>query len=111
MEFLKWPVKTRPEHMSPGRFCKAQSRGTHAAQEMLGDIPLTAPRSPASKFQYGWDYSPKIARYTPPASAPPTIGASQKSHNCDSAHPPTKIAGPVLRAGFTERFVTGMPIR
>jgi len=28
-----------------------------------------------------------------------------------SAQPPTKIAGPVLRAGFTEVLVTGMLIR
>ena len=27
------------------------------------------------------------------------------------AQPPTKTAGPVLRAGFTEVFVTGMLIR
>ena len=46
-----------------------------------------------------------------PARIAPTIGATQKTHNCSSAQPPTKTAGPVLRAGFTERFVTGIPIR
>src|SRR5208282_4866189 len=56
-------------------------------------------------------YSTNTARYTPPPGTPPTIGASQNNHNCDTAHPPTKIAGPVLRAGFTERLVTGIPIR
>ena len=55
--------------------------------------------------------SPAIIGYTMPANAAPTIGATQNSHNCCSAHPPTKSAGPVLRAGLTERFVTGMPIR
>ena len=38
-------------------------------------------------------------------------GATQKSHSCWSAQPPTNNAGPVLRAGLTERFVTGMPMR
>ena len=46
-----------------------------------------------------------------PASAAPTIGATQKSQSCASAQPPTKSAGPVLRAGFTDVFVTGMLIR
>ena len=45
-----------------------------------------------------------------PAMAAPAIGASQNSHSCWIAHPPTNSAGPVLRAGFTERLVTGMPI-
>ncbi len=43
--------------------------------------------------------------------AAPAIGASQNSHSCAKAQPPTKIAGPVLRAGFTEVFVTGILIR
>jgi len=47
----------------------------------------------------------------PPAKSAPTIGATQKSQSCPSAQPPTKIAGPVLRAGFTEVLVTGMLIR
>ena len=41
----------------------------------------------------------------------PRMGASQNSHNCPRAQPPTKRAGPVLRAGLTDRLVTGMPIR
>ena len=49
--------------------------------------------------------------YTAPATAAPTIGATQKSHSCESAQPPTKIAGPVLRAGFTDVLVTGMLTR
>jgi len=36
------------------------------------------------------------------------MGATQKAHNCASAQPPTNSAGPVLRAGFTDVFVTGM---
>ncbi len=39
------------------------------------------------------------------------MGATQNSQTCWSAHPPTNSAGPVLRAGLTERFVTGMPMR
>ena len=42
---------------------------------------------------------------------PPAIGATQNSHSCCIAQPPTKIAWLVLRAGFTEVFVTGMLIR
>jgi len=50
-------------------------------------------------------------RYNSPPSTPPTIGASQNNHNCPSAQPPTNKAGPVLRAGLTDVFVTGMLIR
>ena len=46
-----------------------------------------------------------------PASAAPTIGASQNSHSCCSATPPTNSAGPVERAGLTDVLVTGMEIR
>jgi hypothetical protein len=46
-----------------------------------------------------------------PARAAPTMGATQKSHNCESAQPRTNNAGPMLRAGFTEVFVTGMLIK
>ena len=46
-----------------------------------------------------------------PASAAPIIGATQNSHNCAIAQPPTINAGPVLRAGFTEVLVTGMLIK
>jgi hypothetical protein len=38
-------------------------------------------------------------------------GATQNSQSCDCAQPPAKRAGPVLRAGFTDVFVTGMLIR
>jgi hypothetical protein len=46
-----------------------------------------------------------------PPSTAPRIGASQNSQSCASAHPPTMRAGPVLRAGLTETYVTGMAIR
>src|SRR5512146_524628 len=49
--------------------------------------------------------------YTTPATVAPTIGASQNIQSCASAQPLTNNAGPVLRAGFTDRFVTGMPIK
>lgn len=37
--------------------------------------------------------------------------ASQNDQSRDSADPPTKIAGPVDRAGFTDVSVTGMVTR
>ena len=43
--------------------------------------------------------------------AAPIRGATQNIHNWATAHPPTITAGPVLRAGFTDVFVTGMLIR
>jgi len=49
--------------------------------------------------------------YVRPAAMAPTIGATQNSHNWPRAQPPTNSAGPVLRAGFTERFVIGIPIK
>ena len=52
-----------------------------------------------------------MKRYTTAPSTAPAIGATQKSQSCASAQPPTKSAGPVLRAGFTEVLVTGMLIR
>jgi len=39
------------------------------------------------------------------------MGASQNSHNCSRAQPPTNSAGPVERAGLTDVLVTGMLIR
>src|SRR5215468_2976718 len=53
----------------------------------------------------------KIEAYAVPPNTPPTMGAAQNSQSWAIAHPPTTSAGPVLRAGFTERFVTGMPMR
>src|SRR6476661_11117903 len=49
--------------------------------------------------------------FTAAANTPPRIGASQNNHNCCIAHPPAINAGPVLRAGVTETFVTGIPMR
>jgi hypothetical protein len=46
----------------------------------------------------------------PAASAPPN-GASQNSYSCCKAQFATTKAGPVLRAGLTERFVIGIPMR
>jgi len=43
-------------------------------------------------------------------TAPP-IGTTQNSQSCEIAQPPTNSAGPVLRAGFTDVFVTVMLIR
>ena len=39
------------------------------------------------------------------------MGATQNSQSCSRAHPPAKRAGAVLRAGFTDVFVTGMLMR
>ncbi len=46
-----------------------------------------------------------------PATAAPTIGATQNSQSCCSAAPPTNSAGPVERAGLTDVLVTGIEIR
>ena len=43
-----------------------------------------------------------------PAGRSTDQSAIQNSHSCARAQPPTKSAGPVLRAGFTEVFVTGI---
>jgi hypothetical protein len=50
-------------------------------------------------------------RQRPPASTAPAIGATQNTHSCCIAQPPTSNAGPVLRAGFTDVLVTGMLMR
>lgn len=47
----------------------------------------------------------------PRARMAPRIGATHKSHKCDSALAPTKRVGPVRRAGLTETWVVGMPMR
>lgn len=46
-----------------------------------------------------------------PPSTPPMMGATQKAQSCCKAIPPSRSAGPVLRAGLTEVFVTGIEIR
>src|SRR5579871_364184 len=76
------------------------------SQERLIYRPAAATSLSGSAFD-----SPAIAGYTTPAIAAPTIGANQNSQSCCTAQSPTKIAGAVLRAGFTERFVTGIPMR
>ncbi len=46
-----------------------------------------------------------------PAITAPINGATINIHSCARAAPPTKMAGPRLRAGFTEVPVIGMPTR
>lgn len=58
-----------------------------------------------------WAPGDQRIRTPRPAIAVPRIGANQNNQSCDNAHPPTKFARPVLRAGSTEVFVTGMLIR
>jgi hypothetical protein len=50
-------------------------------------------------------------RYTSEAIAAPVNGAAMNSQSWLKAHPPTKTAGPILRAGLTDVFVTGIPTR
>ena len=45
------------------------------------------------------------------AIIPPIIGAIIKSHNWERLSPPTRAAGPMLLAGFTDVPVIGIPIR
>jgi hypothetical protein len=47
-------------------------------------------------------------RASSPAMTAPVIGATQNSHSWATYSPPAKSAGPVLRAGLTEVFVTGI---
>jgi hypothetical protein len=47
-------------------------------------------------------------RPTNPARAAPRHGASQKSQSWPIYAPPANSAGPVLRAGLTDAFVTGI---
>ena len=51
------------------------------------------------------------ARWTVAPSSAPSSGATMNSHSCSSAQPPTNSAGPMLRAGLTDRLVIGMPTR
>ena len=48
------------------------------------------------------------SRNSNPAQAPATEGTTKNSQTCASAFPPTRTAGPKLRAGFTESPVTLM---
>lgn len=57
------------------------------------------------------DHSSESQRLKNPAAIAPTNGATQNSHSCSNAQPPTKMAGPVLRAGFTDALVMGMLIK
>src|SRR5688500_15502077 len=52
-----------------------------------------------------------VVLHTAAASAAPMRGATIKTHSWLNAHPPTKTAGAMLRAGLTEVLVTGMPTR
>jgi len=54
---------------------------------------------------------PPSHRYKKPAISPPNNGATQKSQSWERAAPPTNKAGPVLRAGLTDRLSTGIPIK
>src|ERR1700690_1214297 len=67
---------------------------------------------PPDRPRYGAGFYPALgsnrAGYSTPAIRAPTIGASQNSQSCSSAHPPTNTAGPVLRAGLTDVLVTGI---
>src|SRR6201999_2986258 len=53
-------------------------------------------------------YTQRVNR---PAITAPAIGASQKSQSWPIYSPPANNAGPVLRAGLTEVFVTGIDTR
>src|SRR6516164_5587956 len=52
-----------------------------------------------------------IQRASSPAITAPMIGASQNSQSWAIYSPPANSAGPVLRAGLTEVFVTGIDTR
>ena len=85
----------------------------------LGGSPTQNPsKKPALSagfrcFAYGNYFSLEQVRnlYTSAASAPPTSGATMNTQTFESAAPPTKSAGPKLRAGLTDVPVNGMPNR
>ena len=52
-----------------------------------------------------------LKRKSTPAAAPPRVGLSRKTQSCGIAWPPTKTAGPKLRAGLTLVPVMWMPSR
>jgi hypothetical protein len=59
----------------------------------------------------GVSTKPCCHRPTKPARAAPRHGASQKSQSWLIYAPPANSAGPVLRAGLTDAFVTGIRVR
>jgi hypothetical protein len=88
--------------------------GSHtAALSLSNGRAITQVRTAAQLFPAtgGLSAESNTVRETQPASAAPTIGATQNNQSCPIAQPPAKSAGPVLRAGFTGVFVTGMLIR
>ena len=94
-----------PKHDCPeteGACCPAVIKSAQPRSRSKTGVPVSVPVTRA-------EGSSLSQRYRIPPTAPPTIGATQNSQSCASAHPPAKRAGPVLRAGLTEQFVTGMP--
>src|SRR3954464_6096391 len=93
------------------------SAATHAAVvSQNGDQIASAPARPRSetgvpvpvtRAEGSW----LSQRYRTLPTATPRSGATQNSQSRARAQPPTNTAGPVLRAGVTDRVVTGMAMR
>src|SRR5262249_11895402 len=105
---------------APLLFTRSQRRDDREGSRQLLSRPLVAahalfdflvPTHPS----HGGETPPSVFANTclcsTPAAIAPAIGATQNSHSCASAQPPTSKAGPVLRAGFTDVLVTGMLTR
>ena len=56
-------------------------------------------------------FSVSISFQTPAANAPPANGPRIKIQICSKAAPPSKSAGPMLRAGFTEVLMIAVGTR
>jgi hypothetical protein len=87
-------------------------REPHLTAVRFSASALVRNRSPFVRSRHqsrGLLAEPAIQNAAP--TAPPRIGATQNSQSCASAHPPAKRAGPVLRAGLTEVFVTRIETR
>jgi len=87
----------------PGRPEGASKKGARHALPLL---LYTATPRPLERTG-----SRATAGYKRPANAGPGDGATQNSQKLLERPAAANRAGPVLRAGFTEVFVTGIPMR
>src|SRR5687768_9650637 len=96
--------------MTDGQF-GAVTTGTQPSYyaERLSACSLSSARSASLMLIFSAGLC--VTAYTAAAITAPITGVTINTHNWLNAHPPTKIAGPMLRAGLTEVLVTGMPTR
>src|SRR5215831_16490319 len=98
-------MHTQRQHREPCQVCQAW-HGRYVQCSCVPALLHTRLNCEASAQAFAAALPPEMAGYTIPATIAPIIGATQKSQSCARAQPPTQIAGPVLRAGFTDTPVT-----